>query len=180
MWVAAHSGVRSRKTFLLFNRLLQWIERTHTYVCACVCEHMCEHTDLALRLADHCVGGQGWIPLSLNMGRKVDFVFSPIKVKFWLETIALVQAWEIQGLLVPPSLSSTDFMWRTGMGEGVGVAVEAAHWPGCQSIRVISTTLVKGSAAIYTIFLTHELGRGFRESCPVSQCFRKATEPPRT
>lgn len=97
------------------------------------------------------------------MGRKVDFVFSPIKVKFGLETIA--------GQFPGPSLgnsrptgASLPFQHRLHVenwgGGGVGVAIEAAHWPGCQSIRVISSTLVKGPAAIFTIFLTHELRGG--------------------
>lgn len=143
----------------------------HTCVCACVWGHVCEHTDLALRLGGRQVGGRGWIPLSLNMGRKVDFVFSPIKVKFGLETIAR----QFPGLSLGnsrPAGASLPFQQRLpscgelGWGRGGG-AVEAAHCPGCQGIRVISSTLVRGSAAIFTIFLTHELGRGFQESCSI-------------
>lgn len=78
---------------------------------------------------------------------------------------------------MPPSLSDIDFMWRAG---GMGLAALATQWPGCQSIRVISTTLVKGPGAIFKIFPTCRLRRGFQEGHPVTSCFRKATEPPRT
>lgn len=58
------------------------------YACACVWGHVCEHTDLTLRLAGHRVGGGAGFLFPSTLGRKVDFAFSPIKVKLGLETIA--------------------------------------------------------------------------------------------
>lgn len=119
----------------------------HTYACACVWGHVCEHTDLTLRLAGHRVGGGAGFLFPSTLGRKVDFAFSPIKVKLGLETIA--------GQFPGPSLgnsrptgASLPFQHRLRVenwsGGGGGVAVEAAHWPGCQSSRVIRALLSKG------------------------------------
>lgn len=53
----------------------------------------------------------------------------------------------------------------------------AAHGPGCQSGRVINTSLVKKSGAIFKIIPPHSFTKDSRSPAQSTQCFRKANEP---
>ena len=53
----------------------------------------------------------------------------------------------------------------------------AAHGSGCWSGRVIDTSLVKKSGAIFKIIPPHSFTKDSRSPAQSTQCFRKANEP---